>query len=136
MSCISGNGPKASQSLVGGWTAIEVKRKTLYEEELTWRGSVLKSRNFVHGDVGPQTVLYSAADSIVDFDWAGVVGTVKYSLDVSGTVIMTSSTYSSEVHLVLCHLQVYISKMECCVFNPGLHWIHISVDIEFICRTD
>ena len=45
----------------------------------------LKSNDFVHGDLRPQNILPLADNSIrvVDFDWAGTSGVVKYPEDMN-----------------------------------------------------
>ena len=45
----------------------------------------LSSQGFVHGDLCPQNILRLADGSIrvVDFDWAGLAGVVKYPEDLN-----------------------------------------------------
>jgi len=44
----------------------------------------LKEKSFVHGDLRCQNILLSGTSqfAVVDFDWAGEYGDVKYPLDI------------------------------------------------------
>ena len=92
-----------SASLCGGWvvvvmekirnsvtlsSAITSRNKKKLEASLCCAVETLYSNNFVHGALHPPNILAIEDDTIriLDFDWAGCVGVMKYPDDLNTSV--------------------------------------------------
>ena len=103
---------RSIQKLPGGWIVVimdEVQGERLSSNTLPQDAKesfrsfknhlkyLLRSNHFVHGDLRPQNIIKSSNGNgdfqVVDFDWAGDNGIVKYPLDLN-----TDAGWAPQVH--------------------------------------
>ena len=83
------------EKIAGGWIAIIMKKidgvdlpsplPNTTKASLKEAIDILHQNNFVHGDCRPQNIMMTSDDKVclLDFDWAGTVGSAYYPSDIN-----------------------------------------------------